>query len=106
MKLSKLKERIDFLVSRSDTDNEVRIVRNDTSIGGVAKTSIETIVNGFDQEKGYTLIYPSEKLFLRNDEDEVTRLRKIIDGLVQENRSLISQIKSFGAVPCIKEFRF
>jgi hypothetical protein len=48
MKLSKLKERIDFLVSRSDTDNEVRIVRNDTSIGGVAKTSIETIVNGFD----------------------------------------------------------
>jgi hypothetical protein len=48
MKLSKLKERIDFLVSRSDTDNEVRIVRGDPSIGCVAKTPIETIVNGFD----------------------------------------------------------
>ena len=96
MKLSELKDKIDFLFESSRDDLEVRIVvKVAGSVAAQPTVGIKSIHSGFDWDAGKLLIYPEVDLRECN-RDELKAIQKRLDDIgwdMYENRNLKAENK-------------
>jgi len=102
MKLSELKQHIDFLIEHGykHDDPEIRVIISTSgSIGGTPTVGIKSITSGFDWDSGKIMISTLDPI-MKVNQNTLENLRKEAEKIgysMSENRSLKAEVKRLRA---------